>query len=213
MPPPAPSDEHYFTRRPASPAELREITVELAGAPRTVQTAAGVFSPDRLDPGTRVLLRSVPPPPSHGDLVDLGCGWGPIALTLALRSPRATVWAVDVNERALDLVRRNAERLGLGNVHAVTPDQIPAELRCTALWSNPPIRIGKAALHELLRGWLDRLAPGAQAHLVVQRNLGSDSLHRWLDAELAGRASVRRIASAKGFRVLEVTAAPDAPAD
>ncbi|WP_265523308.1 class I SAM-dependent methyltransferase [Oerskovia flava] len=212
-----PSADHYFTARPASAAERRPLVVRLAGREVEVEVAGGVFSPGRLDLGTQVLLRSVPelPAPDAGDhdVLDLGCGWGPVALTMALESPAATVWAVDVNERALDLVRRNSERLGATNVRAVTPDEVPAEVTFSAIWSNPPIRVGKETLHAMLLHWLLRLAPGASAHLVVQRNLGADSLARWLTEQLAGPmpgALVRRAASAKGFRVLEV-ARPAAP--
>ena len=200
------SSDHYFTAHPASDAERRPLRVRLAGRELELETARGVFSPDRLDLGTRVLLDTVPQPPPSGELLDLGCGWGPIALTLALRSPGARVWAVDVNERALDLVRRNARALGLDNVHAVGPDEVPDDVSPVALWSNPPIRVGKAALHELLLRWLPRLAPGAQAHLVVQRNLGADSLQRWLAEQLGERTTVTRIETAKGFRVLRVDA-------
>ncbi len=177
--------------------------MRLAGRERVVETAPGVFSPGRLDLGTEVLLRAVPPPPPSGDLLDLGCGWGPLALTLGLLAPAARVWAVDVNERARDLAARNAERLGLANVTAVGPDDVP-ETELAAIWSNPPIRVGKAALHELLARWLPRLAAGASAHLVVQRNLGADSLHSWLAGRWPGVIEVERAASAKGYRVLEV---------
>jgi 16S rRNA G1207 methylase RsmC len=200
------ANDHYFTAQPASPDERRQVRVRLAGRELDVETAGGVFSPGHVDLGTEVLLRTVPQPPVTGDLLDLGCGWGPVALTLALASPDATVWAVDVNERALDLVRRNAERLGCPNVVAVVPDDVPAELRFAALWSNPPIRVGKEALHELLLRWLPRLAVGAQAHLVVGKNLGADSLERWIGEQLGVHDDVERVGSAKGFRVLRVTA-------
>jgi 16S rRNA (guanine1207-N2)-methyltransferase len=124
-------------------------------------------------------------------------------------SPRATVWAVDVNERALDLTRENARRLGRAGVRAVRPDEVPDDVRFAAIWSNPPIRIGKEALHALLLRWLPRLRPGAQAYLVVQRHLGADSLHAWLASRLAGSAVVERAGSAKGYRVLRITARPD----
>lgn len=208
------SDEpdHYFTARPASDGERRLLAVRLAGRDVEVEVASGVFSPGRLDLGTQVLLRTVPPlPDAARQLLDLGCGWGPVALAMAAAAPSATVWAVDVNERALDLVRRNAERLGLSGIRAVLPDEVPDDVVVDALWSNPPIRVGKEILHGMLLRWLPRLAPGARAHLVVQRNLGGDSLHRWLDAHLPERmpgVEVGRTASAKGFRVLEVTAAP-----
>ncbi|WP_435735642.1 methyltransferase [Cellulosimicrobium sp. PMB13] len=219
------SDEpdHYFTANPASAAERRTLAVRLAGRDVEVEVASGIFSPGRLDLGTQVLLRTVPPlgdvlaarsagsasDSTGAHVLDLGCGWGPVALTMALDAPDATVWAVDVNERALDLVRRNAERLGLTGVRAVTPDAVPDDVAFAALWSNPPIRVGKEALHGMLLRWLPRLAPGAVAHLVVQRNLGADSLQRWLVEHLEPAMPgvvVGRAASAKGFRVLEVTA-------
>ncbi|MGN8246386.1 class I SAM-dependent methyltransferase [Cellulomonas soli] len=203
------SQEHYFTARPASDDERRTLAVTLADRDLEVETAGGIFSPDHVDHATAVLLREVPAPPTHGHLLDLGCGWGPIALTLALRSPAATVWAVDVNERALDLTRRNAARHGLGAVHAVRPEQVPDDVRFAAIWSNPPIRVGKEALHALLLHWLPRLVPGGAAHLVVGKNLGADSLQRWLAEQLGASAVVDRVGSAKGFRVLRVTASSD----
>jgi 16S rRNA G1207 methylase RsmC len=137
-------------------------------------------------------------------LLDLGCGWGPVALSLALGSPHATVWAVDVNERALDLVRRNAEALGLTNVNAVLPSDVPPDVSFMTIWSNPPIRVGKSELHNLLHAWLPRLEAGADAWLVVARNLGSDSLQRWLDASLPDEFGTTRVNTSKGFRVLRV---------
>jgi 16S rRNA (guanine1207-N2)-methyltransferase len=194
--------DHYFTAQPASADERRLLHVRLAGRDVEVETAGGIFSPDHVDLGTRVLLENVPAPPAAGDLLDLGCGWGPIALTLALESPGARVWAVDVNERALDLTRRNAARLGVTNLQAVTPDLVPPDVAFAAIWSNPPIRVGKEALHAMLTQWLGRREPGGEAHLVVGKNLGADSLQRWIAAELG--VEVERTASAKGFRVLLV---------
>jgi 16S rRNA G1207 methylase RsmC len=199
------SHDHYFTAEPASPAQQRVMTVRLAGREVSVRTAGGVFSPDAVDKGTAVLLREVPAPPRSGTLLDLGCGWGPIALTLALTCPEATVYAVDVNERSLDLTRTNASSLGLQNVIAAQPDGIPVDVRFDAIWSNPPIRVGKAALHTMLQHWLPRLAPGGVAYLVVQKNLGSDSLQRWLGEQLdSADFAVTRWATDKGFRVIEV---------
>ena len=194
--------DHYFTRRPGSADERRRLRVRLAGRDLEVDVAPGVFSPGGLDKGTAVLLDEAPPPPPTGTFLDLGCGWGPVALTLALRSPAATVHAVDVNERALELTRRNAEALGLDGVRVGPPDGIPDDVRFDLIWSNPPIRVGKAALHELLRTWLPRLAPAGVAHLVVQRNLGSDSLQRWIASDLGMPCA--RLGSTKGFRLLEV---------
>jgi 16S rRNA G1207 methylase RsmC len=196
------SGDHYFTSSPESEAKLRSFSVRLGGRSYELTTANGVFSPDRIDLGTQVLLSSTPAPPDGGHLLDLGCGWGPISLTLALESPAATVWAVDVNERALQLVRLNAERLGLSNVNAVLPSDVPADVRFSTIWSNPPIRVGKNELHSMLEHWLPRLAPGADAWMVVQRNLGSDSLQAWIQATLGDVITVQRATSSKGYRVL-----------
>ncbi|MDQ0574997.1 class I SAM-dependent methyltransferase [Agromyces albus] len=203
-----PSD-HYFSSNPRSGRAPRTIRVQLAGREVELETAGGVFSPERIDAGTRVLLGNVTEPPKHGHLLDVGCGWGPIALTLALKAPEATVWAVDVNERALDLARRNARRLGLDNVNAVLPDDVPDGIRFATIWSNPPIRVGKAELHALLLRWLPRLDADAIAWLVVQRNLGSDSLQRWLDEALPAGFEVDRAELSKGYRVLTVNAPSD----
>lgn len=151
-----------------------------------------------------MLLRQAPEPPEEGTFLDLGCGWGPIALTLGFASPKADIWALDVNERALDLTRRNAELNGVRNVHAVTADEIPSDMTFDLIWSNPPIRVGKDVLHELLMTWLPRLNAGGTAYLVVQKNLGSDSLIPWLATQLGDGYEVSKYASSKGFRVIEV---------
>jgi 16S rRNA G1207 methylase RsmC len=198
------SSEHYFSTSPSGDPVLRTIPVRLAGRNVEVTTANGIFSPERVDTGTQVLLGHTPAPPPGGQFLDLGCGWGPIALTLALESPRATVWAVDVNERALDMVRRNAEALGLENVNACRPQDVPDDVRFRTIWSNPPIRVGKNELHAMLAHWLPRLDAGSDAWLVVARNLGSDSLQRWLQGELPSDFAVLRAATSKGYRVLRV---------
>jgi 16S rRNA G1207 methylase RsmC len=196
--------DHYFSAAPASADERRRITVTLAGRSLSLEVAPGIFSPDHVDLGTQVLLRAVPAP--RGNVLDIGCGWGPIAIAAALMSEEVTVTAVDVNERALDLARRNVATAGVGERVSVSlPGVVPAEATFDTIWSNPPIRIGKAALHELLGTWLPRLAPGGEAWLVVQKNLGADSLAVWLADQ--GWGEVERHASAKGFRVLRLRAA------
>ncbi|WP_312676347.1 methyltransferase [Microbacterium sp.] len=203
--------DHYFSASPSSAENLRRIRVTLGGRSGEVTTAGGVFSPDHVDTGTAVLLANTPPPPPGGHLLDLGCGWGPIALSLAVQSPHATVWAVDVNERALDLVRRNAAEWGVDNINAVLPDDVPDSVRLRSIRSNPPIRVGKHELHGLLERWIPRLDERGDAWLVVQRNLGSDSLQRWLAATFDDGYSVARAATGRGFRVLKVRR-HDAPA-
>jgi 16S rRNA (guanine1207-N2)-methyltransferase len=190
--------EHYFSASPQVPHRPGLVRVVLPDLYLELETDAGVFSPGRLDPGTRLLLDQAPPPPAAGDLLDLGCGYGPVACVLAARSPGATVWAVDVNERALALCERNAARAGLANVRCVTPGAVPA--RVDAIWSNPPIRIGKPALHALLADWLGRL--DGLAHLVVGRNLGSDSLAAWLTGQ---GWPATRVAARSGYRLLRIS--------
>lgn len=197
--------QHYFSSAPDGPIRRRTVEVELDGRAVTATTAGGIFSPDGIDKGTGVLLRHVPRPTPTGELLDVGCGWGPIALTMALQAPEARVWAVDVNERSRTLCRENAEALGLDNVVVAAPEEVPAPLEFTAIWSNPPIRIGKPQLHALLRGWLPRLASGGEAWLVVQKNLGADSLQKWLGPMLHEHDpgfSVDRPETQKGFRLL-----------
>jgi len=203
--------DHYFSASPASADERRHINVALDGRTFTLETAPGVFSPGRVDLGTTVLLDTVGVPPA-GEILDLGCGWGPIALTAALREPAATVTALDVNERALDLLEHNVARVrasaDLASVRPTLAAGIDPDLRFDAIWSNPPIRVGKQALHELLATWLPRLREGGEAWLVVQKNLGADSLARWIAEQTDGAGApwgaIEKVRSAKGFRVLRL---------
>jgi 16S rRNA (guanine1207-N2)-methyltransferase len=191
---------HYFDESPQSRSDERTIDVVLPDVSFSMRTDRGVFSHGRLDTGTAILLRGAPPPPPDGTFVDLGCGAGPIALTLAMRSPLATVLAVDVNERARSLCRENAARLGLTNVTVSHPEEVHLDLGVDLIWSNPPIRVGKPALHAMLQTWLGRLGRAGSAILVVQRNLGADALDRWLRAN--GHPTAR-LASRAGYRLLE----------
>ena len=198
------SEDHYFSQEPGSALKPKSIIIPVAGEMVQVTSASGTFSPTQLDFGTEVLIDQMELVPESGDLLDLGCGWGPIALSLAKLRPNAKVWAVDVNTRSVELTAKNAKDLGLSNITAVVPEQVPENLVFSGIWSNPPIRIGKKQLHELLLQWLPRLAVGAEAYLVVQKNLGSDSLQKWLTQELAGNYEVSRYTSIKTYRVIKV---------
>jgi 16S rRNA (guanine1207-N2)-methyltransferase len=204
-----PRAHHYFEESPQSRSEERTIDVALPDVSFSMRTDRGVFSHGRLDTGTAILLREAPPPPAAGTLVDVGCGAGAIAITMAMRAPLATVLAVDVNARARVLCSENAARLGLTNVTVAHPDQIGGDTVVDLIWSNPPIRVGKQALHTLLETWLARLARGGSAVLVVQRHLGADSLERWIEAN---GYTTHRVAARAGYRVLKCQAAvPGAP--
>lgn len=213
-------NQHYFSESPAGDFTPREIEVELQGAIRSVHTAGGVFSPEHLDQGTATLLGALPAlselpaTAPHADaaaagagaILDIGSGWGPIALDAALAYPDREVWAIDVNERSRHLTATNAERLGLTNVRVAAPEEVPAGLLFAEIRSNPPIRVGKEALHGILTSWLPRLAPGGAAYLVVAKHLGADSLQRWIDetfVELAVDRAVRK----KGFHVIRAARA------
>jgi 16S rRNA (guanine1207-N2)-methyltransferase len=192
--------EHYFSNKPTAEDRRRRVRFSAWGNDLELATSSGVFAGEGLDKATAILLRETSPPPENSTVLDLGSGWGPIACSIAVASPDATVWATDVNERAVELTRFNAESMGV-EVHAALPDDVPDDLQFDAIWSNPPIRVGKAALHKMLLHWLPRLTPKGRAHLVVGKNLGADSLQRWL---IEQGWPTDRMAAEQSFRVLAV---------
>ena len=203
---PSSSDpQHYFSEDPQAPSRRKEFAVAGTDSELTLSTDAGVFSQHGLDKGTSVFLEVMAkhdcaPIEPGSFLCDIGCGSGAIALTLAVRYPACTIYAVDTNQRARDICRENATRNGLGNIVVLSPEEVDPAIRFAALWSNPPIRIGKSALHELLELWLSRLDTGGTAYLVVNKNLGADSLSQWMTGL---SYPTTRLASRTGFRVLE----------
>ena len=198
--------EHYFSSHPRSPATPAAFEATVWGHPLQMQSAAGLFSHSRLDLGTQVLVRSAQPDEAAQAVLDLGCGTGVLATGLGLALPRAQVWAVDVNQRAREITAANMSHHGLGErMHVEEPEDVPEAVCFDEIWSNPPIRIGKSAVHSLLMHWLPRLSGGGRALLVIGRNLGADSHQRWLDEQ---GWTCDRLASAKGYRVLQVTRPP-----
>lgn len=210
------SGEQYFSAEPSSIDERRTLHVTLRDNDVTVQVSNGVFSASRLDLGTSVLLKHAPELPKSGKFLDIGCGWGPISLAFGLESPEAEVFAIDVNERAVELTELNAKNAGLKHIHTSLVDDALKEENNSKesntlefnnfdiIWSNPPIRVGKEILHDILLTWIPRLKVGGKAYLVVQKNLGSDSLITWLAENLGESYSVEKYASSKGYRVIEV---------
>lgn len=201
------SGEQYFSANPNSLDLRRTLQVDLRGKEVSVQVSNGVFSSSKLDLGTAVLLKHAPQPPENGRFFDIGCGWGAISLALGFESPNAQIYAVDVNERALELTNINAKNAGLNNIHTYLVEDALKEdssKNIDLIWSNPPIRVGKDVLHNILLTWIPRLKVGGAAYLVVQKNLGSDSLIPWLSKNLGEDFSVEKYASSKGYRIIEV---------
>jgi 16S rRNA G1207 methylase RsmC len=193
--------EHYFTADPQAAFKRVPVSVNVWGHWLELTSGSGVFAQGRLDIGTGVLLREQAAPEGARAVLDLGCGYGVIGLAIALAVPDCTVTAVDVNERAVLLANENAAALGVADRFTATlPDEVAPDATYDEIWSNPPIRIGKDALHDLLLDWLPRLRPEGRARLVVGKNLGADSLAGWLTDQGYPTA---KVASAKGFRVLE----------
>jgi 16S rRNA (guanine1207-N2)-methyltransferase len=193
-------DDHYFSADPTVPFKRAPVRARVWGLDLELSSGSGVFAQGRLDVGTAVLFRETEPP-EPGTFLDLGCGYGVVGLAVAVAVPAARVWGVDVNERAVLLANENAAALGVTDRYtAVTPDRVPTEVGFDEIWSNPPIRVGKQALHGMLLRWLPALVPGGRAVMVVGKNLGADSLQRWLGEQ---GYPTRRLGSAKGFRVLE----------
>lgn len=190
---PRPSDDALFPRT-AVKLSLPDIDLEL-------QSEAGLFSHRSIDTGTYVLLRYGPAPPESGDLLDLGCGYGAIALVLGTRSAGARVWGIDVDARAVDIAQENVVRTGLTNVVICMPRAVPSDVRFSAIYSNPPTRIGKTAFRSLLSHWLGKLSPTGSAYLVIKKEAGADAVAQWL-SDNGYRAD--RLAAKQGYRLVHV---------
>ena len=197
------SHEHYFSADPSAPAKLTEVEIEVGGQVLKFSASSGTVSSERLDPGTRVLLGLWELFPTDGIVLDLGCGWGPIGLSIAKLQPATEVIGVDVNQRSVELANANAKRNGLANFSACLDKDLDANLEIDHIWSNPPIRIGKENLHNLLRNYLSRLKPTGDAYLVVQKQLGAESLQRWIAQQWPER-EVTKVENSKGFRVIRI---------
>ncbi len=202
------TDDHYFSADPSVPFAREPFTCEVWGHRLDLVSGSGVYSRGRLDKGTAVLLRETEPP-APGHVLDLGTGYGVVGLAIADAWRRdgvpaggaSGVTGVEVNQRAVLLANQNASALGLEDRYvACDPSVVPSEVGFDEIWSNPPIRIGKEALHALLLEWFARLRPEGRAVMVVGKNLGGDSLQAWLTDQ---GYPTSRLASAKVFRVLE----------
>jgi len=196
--------QHYFSEQPQDIGKTHQVEFELEGKSFSLTAASGTFSSTRLDPGTRVLLKQSGYFPQGGNVLDIGCGWGPISLSIASLRPQTKVWGLEINARSIELARQNAKRLKVDNFQAVRAEDIDSALLFDAIWSNPPIRVGKLVLHGLMETWLPRLAPGGIAMLVVQKQLGAESFQKWLTEKFQSM-KVERHSIDKGYRVIRVT--------
>lgn len=198
----------YWRAEPEGPARERTVRLEVPGRAEALALASaeGVFGTQRVDRGTDILIRHAPAPAPCTGVVDLGCGYGPIAVSMGVRQPDAGLWAVDVNRRALALTARNAASAGAHNIVAAEPEAVPMALRFDRIYSHPPVKIGRSSMHELLDGWLRRLAYGGDAYLVLKQSMGADALHNWLNDT---GFPAERAASKQGYRLLHVSANQD----
>lgn len=193
--------EHYFTARPSTARRPEEVVETLRGREYVFLTDAGVFSKGRVDTGTRILIEHLPLP-AAGDVLDVGCGYGPIGLVIAAESPEARVLMVDVNERAVELARRNLQRNGVANAEVVVGDGFDAvgAGRFSLIVSNPPIRAGKRVIYPWVDEAYERLEPGGKLLMVARTSQGAKSLARKI-ADVFGH--VAEPGRGSGYRVLE----------
>lgn len=193
--------EHYYTKRPTVESDRQTIRTTLRGKPYTFITEAGVFSKREVDFGSRLLIETMDIP-EDAQVLDVGCGYGPIGLAAATLAKRGEVTMVDVNERAVGIAKENAERHGIRNVRIVQSDLFEAleeEETFDAILTNPPIRAGKAVVHRIFEGACERLRPGGSLWVVIQKKQGAPSAFAKME-ELFG--NVREVTKDKGYRIL-----------
>lgn len=193
--------EHYYTRNPGTASNRRTFDAELRGVRLRLVSDAGVFSRDGVDYGSRVLIERM----EFGeaaDVLDLGCGYGPIGLTAARLAPRGHVTMLDINERAVALANENAAANGIANAKAKQSDLYDAVAGATfdVILSNPPIRAGKAVVHRILSEARDHLRDGGSLWIVIQNKQGAPSAKAKLQ-EVFGPEAVEEIGKDKGYRI------------
>ena len=192
--------DHYYTAEPQSAHQERQIEVTALGCRLRFTTDAGVFSRDGLDKGTELLLNALPP--LSGRVLDLGCGWGAVGVSLAAKYPALDVVMTDINRRAADLARRN---LAANGVRAAVLEGDGFEAvsgRFDAIVTNPPIRAGKAVIYGLFARARDFLNPGGALYIVIRKQQGAPSALKYLGETYAGAEVIER---GGGFWVIRST--------
>jgi 16S rRNA (guanine1207-N2)-methyltransferase len=194
--------EHYFTSRPETSGDERLITARLRGDELRFWTDAGVFSRRGIDFGTRLLIETVRLPET-GEILDLGCGYGPVGIACAKAAPSCRVTMVDVNQRALRLAEKNARLNGVSaRVTILESDGLRAlsDRLFDAVLINPPIRAGKAVVYRLFAEAAEHLRPGGSLWAVIRKKQGAESAKRELAKHFR---NVTRVEQKKGYWILK----------
>ena len=175
---------------------------ELLGERYSFQSDAGVFSKDGLDDGTRLLLETIAKTDLGTNILDLGCGVGPIGLILAHTDPSRHVVLADVNDRALECAKKNAVNLGFSDqvelVHSDVYNNLTTSSFSTIV-TNPPIRAGKKVTYAMYAGAISHLNEGGQLILVIRKQQGASSCQEYLKTIFK---EVEVVKSKKGYRIL-----------
>lgn len=194
--------DHYYSKKPTSESNRETWDTKIAGKDFTFTTDAGVFSKNKIDTGSEVLMTTAAKQDyPEGNILDMGCGYGPIGIYLGQSFPDRTIEMVDLNERALELANINAAQNDVSNVHIYQSNLFEnvKSKEFAAILSNPPIRAGKKVVHEILETAYDYLTEGGKLLIVIQKKQGAPSAKKKME-EVFG--NVERIHLEKGFWVL-----------
>ena len=174
---------HYFDKNPEISSQVREISFTLFDKKYTYYTDNGVFSKSRIDEGTYIFLKVLVPLGLSGRILDLGCGYGPIGLTIAQNSKEARVDLADINSRALALASRSGDRLNLNSrvtfLHSDIYEKIEGPYDSIVV--NPPIRAGKVVTYSMYSGARQRLIDGGSLYVVIRKKQGAESAFKYLE--------------------------------
>ncbi|WP_462412551.1 class I SAM-dependent methyltransferase [Neobacillus sp. Marseille-QA0830] len=196
--------EHYYSRTQNVESNPKYWEYTLRNHLFRFKTDNGVFSKREVDFGSRLLIETFRMPDIEGDILDVGCGYGPIGLAIAKEYSRSTVHMVDVNERAIELAKENAEKNGISNVKIYESDRLEnvMEMAFAAILTNPPIRAGKKTVHDIFEQSFDRLASSGELWVVIQKKQGAPSALEKLK-ELFSR--VETVDKSKGYFIIKAT--------
>ncbi|MCH4827800.1 MAG: class I SAM-dependent methyltransferase [Planococcus sp. (in: firmicutes)] len=194
--------QHYYSKNPQTKSNPREWTDILRGEKFRFQTDAGVFSKSEVDFGSRLLIEAFQDSTIDGPVLDVGCGYGPIGMTVAKISPQKQVHMVDVNTRAIELAKTNVEKNDISNVQIYESDGLSAVEASgfSAILTNPPIRAGKETVFRFYEEAAKKLADGGSLWVVIQKKQGAPSTQVKLE-ELFGEVKV--VDKKKGYFIFE----------